>query len=624
MRILFHSDEHGAGDAALFARSLHRMLSSIGKVTYVDASQTDYRAIQECKYDVLIGMSEQFVMLKQLCKVRKSVWIAYGMHPRERNRVISEVVQGNQLSQAIYGPQDFLSPEAVEQAIHAADYVLCYGNNAAYNSYVQHGVPKWKIKTIHGGSLLDEAFDYAEAVAGGSDARPRIFTFASPEIGLRQGFELLYHLFMDEDISKQDIRLHVVGNPVNDYFANRINQLKSCLGDNMHVRSWTGIDDAHYANIMTSSDFFIYPTLDGGQGPTVLDALRRGTIPLLSSYAGVDFSPLGRFELGVNHLENKRLLLSALQLSVGDLSAWKQKSADYYKEYHCECELQLEQTLKNCIGGYLYPKVSVTLPIFNKENTIVSLLVDLDQALGEYPNAELHIVFDGCSDKSNQTVKKFFAGRNLNYSVTYETTPNIFEVKSNNIGLRKAAGEYCVILQDDNYILDRNLFFEAVNFLDKNQSCAVLGCLSGVNFYPRGTVLSVPGQTSSSENEVYWRQDANANPELKHRMFETDACMRGPLFIRKSFLVRFGYLDETYAPLYQDDMDLCFRARHYGWKVYCMLADVENRSLTMAHYDSEKNRFFSAVMKRNTDIFYARWNPGIEKDYAWIHRIPIR
>jgi glycosyltransferase involved in cell wall biosynthesis len=478
---------------------------------------------------------------------------------------------------------------------------------------------------MHGEALLNEAPDYAEAVAGGSESRPRIFTFASPEIGLRQGFEMVYQLFSDPEIAAQDIRLHVVGNPVNNYFANRINQLKSQLDYKIKVRGWIGTGDAHYANIMTSSDFIVYPALDGGQAPTVLDALRRGTIPLLSRHAGVDFSPLGMFNLTNNLKVNKQLILDALHISAGELSAWKKKSVDYYKEYHSNSKLQLEKTLKDCIGGgYLYPKVSVTLPIFNKETTIVSLLADLDQALGEYPNAELHIIFDGCSDKSDHTVKQFFFGRSVNYSVTYETTPNIFEVRSNNIGLRKSTGEYCVILQDDNYILDRNLFFEAVNFLEKNRGCAILGCLSGVNFYPRGTVLSVPGQTASKENEVYWRQDANADPELKHRMFETDACMRGPLFIRKSFLLRYGYLDETYAPLYQDDMDLSFRARHYGWKVYGMLADVENRSLTMSQYDSEKNLLFSAVMKRNTDIFYARWNPGIRKDYTWIHRIPIR
>jgi glycosyltransferase involved in cell wall biosynthesis len=600
------------------------MLGAFGDVTCVDAAQGDYQGIAGKKFDVMVGMSPPFAELQRLCRVRKSVWIACGLHPRERNRMLRDVVERNQWSQALYGPLDFVPPEAAEQQIRAADYVLIWGNNAVYNSYVRHGVPKWKLKTMHGEAFLDDARDRGEAVAGGSESRPRIFTFAAPDIGLRQGFETVVRLFTNPDVSVRNFRLHVVGDPSTPYFAERIRQLQNCLGYKMSYRGWNGTDDVHYGNIMTSSDFVILPALDGEEAPALLDAIRRGTIPLVSSYAGIDYSPLGKIEPWSGGDAGSPALSQAMQITMEDVAALKQKSLDYYEEYHASGAGLLQQTLKDCMSGRLYPKVSVTLPIFNKEKTIVSLLTYLDQALGEYPDAELHVLLDGCTDKSEYEVKRFFTERSVNYSVTYEKTPNIFEVKTNNIGLKKSSGTYCVILQDDNYIYDRSLIFEAVNFMEKNPSCTVLGCLSGVNFYPRGTVMSVPGQTACNDNEVYWRQDAQAEPELRNRIFEVDACMRGPLFVRKSFLVQHGYLDEVYAPLYQDDMDLCFRARYYGGKVYCLLADVENRSLTMAHYDAEKNRFFTEVMKRNTDIFYARWAPGIRKSDFWIHRIPIQ
>jgi SAM-dependent methyltransferase len=144
-----------------------------------------------------------------------------------------------------------------------------------------------------------------------------------------------------------------------------------------------------------------------------------------------------------------------------------------------------------------------------------------------------------------------------------------------------------------------------------------------VNFYPLGTELAGTGQIAMTESEVYWRQDAATDPELRSKFFEVDACMRGPLFIRRDFLVKHGYLDEAYAPLYMDDMDLCFRVRDRGSKVYCMLSNVENESLTMANYDAGKWAYFEKVIKKNTKLFYERWLPSMTKDYLRVERVPL-
>jgi hypothetical protein len=70
-------------------------------------------------------------------------------------------------------------------------------------------------------------------------------------------------------------------------------------------------------------------------------------------------------------------------------------------------------------------------------------------------------------------------------------------------------------------------------------------------------------------------------------------------------------------------MDICFRAASVGQKVYCILMDVENDSLTQRHYDAERAKWFAEVRARNTDRFYSRWNPTVEKRYLWVQRTPI-
>jgi hypothetical protein len=80
--------------------------------------------------------------------------------------------------------------------------------------------------------------------------------------------------------------------------------------------------------------------------------------------------------------------------------------------------------------------------------------------------------------------------------------------------------------------------------------------LAGVNYYPKGTPVIGKGQVALDPNETYWRQDAVSDPSYANEIFQVDACMRGPLIIRKDFMDKHGYLDEYYAPFYMDDIDI--------------------------------------------------------------------
>jgi hypothetical protein len=46
-----------------------------------------------------------------------------------------------------------------------------------------------------------------------------------------------------------------------------------------------------------------------------------------------------------------------------------------------------------------------------------------------------------------------------------------------------------------------------------------------------------------------------------------------------------------------------------------MLANVENRQLTMSAYDANRAAMVRRVTRRNTDQFYARYTPSVEKNY---------
>ena len=75
--------------------------------------------------------------------------------------------------------------------------------------------------------------------------------------------------------------------------------------------------------------------------------------------------------------------------------------------------------------------------------------------------------------------------------------------------------------------------------------------------------------------------------------------------------------------MHNDDMDICFRAASVGRKVYAILMDVENDSMSVGAYDPNKSQWYAELRRKSSDLLYSRWQPSPEKDYLWVQRTPI-
>ncbi len=611
--------KYWGSSASILARTLYKILSGMGTLTYIDAQNPP--DLNGKSFDLFVGIYTNYQQILQSCKIKRSLFFAVNMHPEERNRVLLSFVRDNKIPWNSVASWDILDNRLISQAIDLADGVMLVGNITTYNSYLKNGVPAHKIKAFNYGLDVEPAKKPTLSVH-----KAIRFLYVSSEIGLRKGFDILCSCLTSPRVASRPFHLDIIGTPNNKAYEEKLEALQKKLGSKITYHGWVESQSTQYKSLLKEADFLLYPAIEEGQAGAVIDTLAQGVIPIISINSGFDFSPLGTFELKLDSERNNALLELAMNLSPSELNRLKTKTLEYYNEYHRDFSTIFSQALKRFADtGTLHPKVSIILPVYNKQATIRSLIGYVNRACKAYRNVELDVIFDGCKDKTESIVRSYFAKKPF-YPVRLSTTPNIFEVKSNNLGLKRANGEYAVIVQDDNFIYDQNFLFEATMFLDNSNEAVVLGGLAGVNYYPRGTKnLHGAGQIAMTDQEVYWRQDANTDPQLQYRTFQVDACMRGPLFFRISFLKKYGYLDEIYAPLYQDDMDICFRAKSKGYKVYCMLMNVENKSLTMAHYDAKRNQFFVDIIKRNTDIFYKRWKPTatINKDYSWINRVAM-
>jgi glycosyltransferase involved in cell wall biosynthesis len=89
---------------------------------------------------------------------------------------------------------------------------------------------------------------------------------------------------------------------------------------------------------------------------------------------------------------------------------------------------------------------SLILTVHNKDFILSQVLESIKKYTTN--NYELIVVLDGCSDASESILDNFI-NQNKNLKVKKIYTPDVFETKANNAGLKEATGDMVVIIQDD-------------------------------------------------------------------------------------------------------------------------------------------------------------------------------
>ena len=98
------------------------------------------------------------------------------------------------------------------------------------------------------------------------------------------------------------------------------------------------------------------------------------------------------------------------------------------------------------------PKVSVIIPVYNAESTIVKCIESvLDQ---DYNNIECVIVNDGSTDKTDYLIQSLY-GNNKN--IKYLKTENFGVSHARNTALDATTGDYIVFLDSDDYLLEESI-----------------------------------------------------------------------------------------------------------------------------------------------------------------------
>lgn len=248
------------------------------------------------------------------------------------------------------------------------------------------------------------------------------------------------------------------------------------------------------------------------------------------------------------------------------------------------------------------------------EKTIQSVL-ELD-----YPKErfEIIIVDNNSRDKSRELIDELIKEKSLftnHYSLTtLYLDRNLGFSAGNNVGIKKAKGEYIILLNND-CIVDTHWLKELVSVAEKDEKIfavnpkVYLGNTNkiqnaGIRIFPNGYAQD-RGAVPKDKKQEYQEDHGQYNKEK-----EIDAACAVATLYRKSIVDKIGLLDESFF-LYYEDVEISERAKKQGFKImYAPKAEVHHLHAVSSGewspfflYHSERGRLLHMFLHFPMNIF---------------------
>lgn len=182
------------------------------------------------------------------------------------------------------------------------------------------------------------------------------------------------------------------------------------------------------------------------------------------------------------------------------------------------------------------PKVTVIIPCYNREDFIVQTVESvLDQT---YPNIELIVVDDGCTDSSRQILEGYDKRIIL---LNHPGRANKGQSAAINLGLRKASGEYVAILDSDDLFA-----FEKIE-----KQVAFLECHPEVGLvYSNGHAIDEKGERLYR----FYRPSHDEPSDPNRVLLDCYFLMPNNSLVRRKVLEEAGEFDESLRSGQDHDM----------------------------------------------------------------------
>ncbi|MFH1710130.1 MAG: glycosyltransferase family 2 protein [bacterium] len=229
---------------------------------------------------------------------------------------------------------------------------------------------------------------------------------------------------------------------------------------------------------------------------------------------------------------------------------------------------------------------------------------------------EVIVVDNNSSDDSVQMVKKDFPQVKLIANKT-----NAGFTKANNQAIKISQGRYIMLLNPDTEVTD-NAMNKMIKFMESRRDCGALGC----KLLNTDGTLQRSCRTFPSLEVMLYNALFLDSLLPKSRIFgkyfmtwwdfnetrEVDQPMGSALMIKKEVLAKVGLFDENIF-IWFDEVDLCYRIKKAGWKIY-FTPDIQIKhhlSRSFKQWKSFPQIIKGAVIWRKSRNYFFRKHKGM-------------
>lgn len=233
------------------------------------------------------------------------------------------------------------------------------------------------------------------------------------------------------------------------------------------------------------------------------------------------------------------------------------------------------------------PTLSIVIVNFNTRELLKACLRSVEASRTARP-WELFVVDNASADGSADMVAAEFPWANL-----IRSESNRGYAYANNLGLRRAAGSYLLLLNPDT-VLPPDALQQMVDYMDAHPEAGI----AGPKLVRQDGSLDLACRRSFPSPEVSFyrmlglsklfpRSSRFGRYNLTYldpdRPAEVDSVVGAFMIVRSEAVSQVGMLDESFF-MYGEDLDWAFRIKSRGWKV------LYNPAVVVLHYKGESSR----------------------------------
>jgi len=231
--------------------------------------------------------------------------------------------------------------------------------------------------------------------------------------------------------------------------------------------------------------------------------------------------------------------------------------------------------------------LSVIIVNYNVRQFLESALTSLEKAKAGL-RVEVFVVDNASDDGSVEMVKTKFPNVCL-----IESTTNLGFSRANNLALKKACGEYILLINPDT-VVQEDTFHVMLEFFREHPDAGLAGCKilnpDGSFQLPCRRSFPTPWVAftkifglSTLFPQSRWFGKYNLTYLSPDETYDVDAVSGSFMMLRREVYYRVGGLDEQFF-MYGEDLDWCYRISQAGYKVYYV------HSTKIVHFKGESTK----------------------------------